>query len=271
MLEWLADAKFLEAGHATEWISGIAGAGGALAGAFVSVLWTEYFNQRTRTRDDRRSTQITALAVYHKLNKIYSGSRTILKHYEDFEAHYQPQKGPKCLSLMGMLVSDRSIWFSMEERKGILDGSGRTIAKTSGLRLLNTLQDLDEGFNFLTFCAIRYGRERQKLLDEMNPEVVNGTVGTSFSISARQLVRANALDMEIDQVFPMAKDIAQNALEAIRDLVHLPGKPLGKNFSVVLPTLSDETLNLRAKDAPMPKRWFQFWKSANAPPSSPRT
>ena len=188
MFDWLTNAKFLEAGHATEWISGIAGAGGALIGAFVSVLWTGYFNQRTRNRDDRRSTHTAALSVYQKLNKIYSSSRTIVKHYEDFEAQYQPNVGPKCLSLMGMLASDRSIWFSIEERKGILDASGKTIAKTSGLRLLNTLQDLDEGFNFLTACTIRYGVERQKLLDDMDPEEVTGTVGTSFSISARQLV-----------------------------------------------------------------------------------
>jgi hypothetical protein len=263
MFEWLGHAKFLEAGHASEWISGIAGAGGALAGAFVSVLWTEYFNRRTRKRDDRRLTHTAAHSAYHKLNKIYSTSRTILRHYEDFVAQYQPSTGPKCLSLMGMLISDRSIWFSVEERKGILDASGKAIAKTSGLRLLNTLQDLDEGFNFLTACAIRYGIERQRFLDDMNPEEVTGTVGTSFSISPRQLVRANALDMEIDQIFPMSKDIAENALSAIRDLVYLPGKPLGKNFSVQLPMLNDETLNLRAVDAPVPKRWFQFWKSSH--------
>lgn len=260
MFDFLAHAKFLEAGHATEWISGISGAGGALVGAFVSVLWTEYFNQRTRKRDDRRLTHIAALSVYHKLNKIYSGSRTIFKHHEDFVAQYQSNTGPKCMSLMGMLISDRTIWFSVEERKGILDASGKGIVNTSGLRLLNTLQDLDEGFNFLTSCVIRYGQQRQKLLESLSPQQVTGTVATSTSISATQLVTANALDMEIDQVFPMASEIAQSALEAIRDLVYLPGMPLGKNFSVQLPTLSDEILNLHAKDAPIPRRWFQFSK-----------
>ena len=258
MFDWLTHAKFLESGHATEWISGIAGAGGALTGVFVSLLWTEYFNRRTRKRDDCRSTHTAALSVYHKLNKIYSGSRTIHKHYEDFVAQYQPTTGPKCLSLRGMLISDRSVWFSVEERKGILDASGKAVAKTSGLRLLNTLQDLDEGFNFLTSCAVRYGQERQKLLDSMHPEEVMGTVGTSTSISALQMIRAHALDDEIEQVFPMATTIAQNAIEAIRDLVYLPGKPLGKNFSVQFPTLNDEMLNLRAEDAPKLKRWFHF-------------
>ena len=38
MFDWLTHAKFLEAGHATEWISGIVGAGGAVVGGFVSVL-----------------------------------------------------------------------------------------------------------------------------------------------------------------------------------------------------------------------------------------
>ena len=250
MFDWLTHAKFLEAGHATEWISGIVGAGGAVVGAFVSVLWTEFFNRRTRKRDDRRANHTAALSIYHKLNKIYSGSRTILKHYEEFSSQYQPNSGPKCLSLMGLLISDRTVWFSVEERTGILDSSGKTIAKASGLRLLNTLQDLDERFNFLTNCATRYGRDRQRFLDEMQPEQVSGIVGTLSSISPTQLVRANALDMQIEQTFPMARGIALNAFEAIRDLVYLPGKPLGKDFSVLLTSLDGENFNLHAKDAP---------------------
>ena len=70
--------------------------------------------------------------------------------------------------------------------------------------------------------------------------------------------------MEIGQVFPTAKDIAENALGAIRDLVYLPRKPLGKNFSVQLPKLDGEVLNLCAEDTPRPRRWFQFWKSSAA-------
>ena len=262
MFDLLTHAKFLEAGHAGEWISGIAGAVGAITGAFVSVLWTEFFNRRTRTRNDRRSTQTAALSVLQKLNKIYSASSTIHKHYEDFLTEYKPYMGQKCLSLMGMLVSDRSIWFTIEERTGILKASGKNIAKTSGLRLINTLQDLDERFNFLIACTIRYGAQRQKFLDEIIPKEVEGIVGTSFSISPQQHVRANALDMQIEQVFPMAKDIVEDAREALRDLVYLPAKPLGKNFSFQLPIPGGSPVTLHAKDAPAFKRWFQFWKSA---------
>ena len=98
----------------------------------------------------------------------------------------------------------------------------------------------------------------------MKPEQVSGIVGTSFSISQTQLVRANALDMEIDQTFPIARRIAEQAFDAIRDLSYLPGKPLGKNFSVSLPSLDGESVNLRAEDAPKSKRWFQFWRSPPA-------
>ena len=264
IFDWLTHAKFLEAGHATEWISGIVGVGGAVVGAFVSVLWTEVFNRRTRERDDRRASQTAALSIYHKLNIIYSGSYTILKHYEEFSSEHQPSSEPKCLSFMGMRISDRAVWFSVEERMGILASSGKTVAKTSEVWLLNTLQDLDEGFNLLTMWAIRYGHERQKFLDDMQPEQVSGNVGTSFSISPTQLVKANALDMDIEQTFPMAREIAQKAFNAIRDLVYLPGKPLGNNFSVSLRSLDGENFNWHAKDAPLPKRWFQVWKTSNS-------
>ncbi len=268
MLDWLVHAKFLEAGHAVEWISGITGAGGAILGSLVTVLSTEIFNGRKLKRDDARENHISALAIFNKLNKIYSQCLTIHQHYSEFNTQYRPTTGPKCLSFMPLSVSDREVWFTMEERKAVLNSGGKKIAQSSGLRLLNRMLDLDERYNFLTKSALKYGPDREKLMDSFTATEALGIVGPQFEITPLQQVKANSLDMYIDQVFPVSKEIGVHAFEALQDLVYLPGKPLGNGFSISLPDPDGVIIELKAVDAPSIKKWYFRRETKTPTPAS---
>jgi hypothetical protein len=253
MGDWLAHAKILEAGHTVEWISGATGALGAILGSAVTVISTEFFNRRTRRREFGRRNHSAAFAVYQKLNKIYSTARTIHQHYLSFRETYNPNTGPQCLSFRGMFFDSAPVWFSIEEREGIWD--------TSGPQLVNQIQALDASYNFLLNCVGRYEQDRQKLMDALVPDSMDGPVGNLTSIDVRLLPKIAELEMMIEQAFPMAGEICDEGFAAMRDLVYSRGKPLGKQFKISLKTPDGETVEFRAEDAPRPpKRRFEVWQ-----------
>lgn len=258
MPDWIITAKLLESGHVSDWISGIIGAVGAILGSVVTVSWTEFFGWRNRRRDDRRQAYSAALSIYHKLNKIYSGSLIIHRHYADFLDKYQDLTGPKCLCFQAMIISDAPAWFTTEDRLGIMLSRHRWYKKNDGLDLLNCLQDLDDQYHHLLSCVARYGLDRQNFLNNQDPAMADGIVGTSFGANASQILAANSLDLMIDQTFPIAEKVANSALNALKMLVYLQGKLLGKKFSIKIHDINGEELKLNARESQKFKKTISF-------------
>ena len=260
MFDWMAHAKIFEVGHAVEWISGATGAAGAIAGAAVTVAWTEFFNRRVRKRDLKIRNYAAAFAVWSKLTKIYSISTAIQHHYVELQRNYNPELGPMCLQGRAGYFDQSLVQITIDERM--------TIWTVSGAAALNRLLALDDQYNFLVQAVTRYLEHRQALFDSITPVAMNGAVGTISEEDQRRIApKVVELDMELTQSFGMAASIVQDAFEALRDLAHSRGRPMGKDFEFGTFTPAGEKIKLSAKDAGKPlRRWFEFWRWLKSPP-----
>jgi hypothetical protein len=260
MFDWIAHAKIFESGHAVEWISGATGAAGAIAGAAVTVAWTEFFNRRARRRDLKVRNYAAAFAVWNKLLKIYSISTSIHHHYVELQNNYDPDHGPMCLQGRAAYIDQSLVQITIDERM--------TIWTVSGVAALNRLLSLDDQYNFLVGAVSRYLEHRQALFDSITPIAMNGAVGTISEEEQRRIApKVVELDMELTQSFGMAESIVQRAFEALRDLAYSRGRPLGKNFEFGIFTPTGERIRLSTKDAARPlRRWFEFWRWLEPPP-----
>jgi hypothetical protein len=258
MLDFLTKTEFPAAGYANDWVSGAIGIFGALLGSIATVVWTEYFNRRTRARNDRQSRHTAAIAVYRKLIKIYSRALEVHKHFEEFNLVYDPNTGSKCFFLIEVVIDIESVYFSDAEHIGVSNSGGKSLKNTNALKLLNKIQELEDGYNSLKNSVLLYGRDRQAFLSSLQPHKVTGVVGFVSDTDPAIQLKASTLDVLIDQTFPMARDIAQAAFDAIENLVHLELQPLGKQFNVSVQNVEGITINLRSADAPVIKKWHQF-------------
>jgi hypothetical protein len=249
-LSWLAHAKILEAGHASDWISGIIGAGGAIVGSLVTVLWTEAFNRRTRQRDLRRKNLVAAYAVYMGLNKIYSISKQVHVHFTG-QLKLCGSEGPKCLMVRAARFDRAPVNFSIEDRMGIWSFGGPED--------VNKIQSLDASFNFLIECVHQYDQERQRVWDAFQPEEFTGP-GAILSAEDRKkfMPKFFELDYMLSQIMPLAGKIAEEAIVCLKLLVYSKGKPLGRKFCVTIKAADGQEMKISALDAPGARRWWQL-------------
>ncbi len=128
---------------------------------------------------------------------------------------------------------EKPVLFSMEKRVRVLSSNEKNMPKSDCLNLLHYLQHIDERFIFQLICVLRYQLERKELFDTIRSEEVQGDI-VKFTLSQLKVVKANALDKMIDQIFPSTKDIVQDSFDAITSLAYLQETPLVKNFSISL-------------------------------------
>src|SRR5580698_9086693 len=140
--DWLAHVGWFDPKHASEWINGLTGAGGAILGSVVTITWTEWFNRRTRRREKRQKFGAAAFAAFHKLNHINSIAATIRNHLRESiaEARKKPDQ-PICLRVRPVAGMSGPIEYTVDELYNI--------AQMGKPELINTILSTDQNFNSL--------------------------------------------------------------------------------------------------------------------------
>lgn len=242
MFDWLANSEILKPAYTLEWISGLIGAGGAVLGSLVTILWTEWFNSRSRKRERREKFSAGSFAAYQRLNKIYSLSVIIRNHLESGIAAAKAERGaPICAKIQPINRLSGPIYFTIEELW--------TIAQLGGSDLINNINSLDDSFNALLDLMERYERERADILAQVIPERMEGLVGT-LGLTEEQMKRLRpkfaALDAMAVDTAKMATSIVTDCFEALVSLVKVKSRPLGKEFEILLPDPKGRPVKINA-------------------------
>jgi hypothetical protein len=253
-LNWLLHAKIWQEGHASDWISGWIGAGGAILGSLVTVAWTEYFNARTRKRERREKNAVGSFAAYQKLNQIYSSASQISRHLKNsFQLGINQGIPFKCLATVPIMRLSTQVNFTVDELW--------TLTRVGGEALLNQVNSLDQAYNALIEIMDRYDKDRALLLEKMTPTEMNGEMG-SGAFTKEEFLKIQPglvqLDSLLTQTFPISTKLVSDTFDALRMLVHAKAKPLGKKFAITLPDLDGVEITINAKDAPRKPRWYTF-------------
>ncbi len=246
--------RSLVSGHEAEWIAALAGAGGALAGAIVTVAWTEAFNRRTRREDDKRRRRAVALSVWLKLNQIYSWGLALRNHLATGLAHAQAMEADHaCRVVLPILGPVSQLTITVDE----LQAAG----EFGGLPLLNMLSSLDLAYNQTSDGMARYYRDRRGALSYGHIESWEAGISTTAA-SDDEYNQARPLLLELDslltQTLEHSAELAQRTFCALAMLAYARGRPLGADFSISLPDLDGKPTTLSAADAPRLWDWFAW-------------
>lgn len=242
--EWF-DGLFV-AGHASEWIAGLTGAGGAMFGSVVTVVWTEFFNRRTRKRDQRSRNAAGAFAAFQRLNQIYSSMLTAKRHLDAGIAEAKKSDWPHvCAVVQPMNRLTGPVEFPVDELW--------TLTQVGGHALINKVSSLDHAYNSMSDMLDVYRVRRDEVWTKFTPTRMEGAVGSIEMTPAEYKViqpRFVELDSMVLQLSPLIDRLVVDALEAVRLLVQARGRPLGKTFSVKFPSADGTEVVIRAQDAP---------------------
>lgn len=237
--------------HTTEWISGLTGAGGAILGSVVTVIWTELFNRRTRRRDQKGRNAAGSFAAYQRLNQIYSNALVVKQHLDGSMAYAIVSHSPYfCMQVVPMNRLAGPVSFPVDELW--------TLAQVGGHALINRVNSLDHAYNSLAEMMDQYREARTAIWNQMVPERMDGTTGTvamTPEVFKTMMPRFVELDSAITQIKPIADSLVADAFEALDLLVHAKAKPLGKAFKLGLPRPDGSVAIIDAKQRrPKPKR-----------------
>ncbi len=248
--EWLK--SLITPVHSDEWINGATGAGGAILGGLVTIIWTGWYNRGTRQRERREKFATGAFASYQRLNQIYSVSIQIRDHLDGGHAMAASKHQPICTTTIGVQRMSGPVIFPIEELW--------TLTQVGGSKLLNRVNSLDHAFNQLLDSVDRYGIARREVWHKLptpdNMEGIVGNVGLTQEQERKLAPDIAMLDHTLEQIIPIARSIVDDTFEALTLLVHANTKPLGKKFKITLPSPTGETVQISAQDAPK-NRWWQ--------------
>jgi hypothetical protein len=243
----------LFAGHESELIAGGIGAVGVLAGAFVSVLWTEFFNQRSRKRDRKERFATGTFAVYQKLNYIYSLTMVRRDHLS---------RGILEAILIGapFLYSTTLPVFGHSKLVEFTTDDLWAITQVGGADLVNTVNSLDNAFNQQSAIMRYYSEERRGLTSRYPPStrIVDGVA--SIGVTQEQFFQMQPIIVELDgivlQTHTLMTQLLTDTFQALRALVYAREKPLGPEFGITLPGLDGKDVAISALEAPREWDWF---------------
>lgn len=236
---WIA--ALFSADHASEWISGIAGAGGAILGSLVTIAWTEWFNNRTERRNSRERVSAAAFSALHRLNQIYSDMLMTREHLAEgfMEAHTRALPH-LALATRPMNRLNDSVSFPVEELRALLS--------IGGPELLNTVNAQDRGYNVVMDLMQSYRIERTAAMTGIESTELGD--GGFISFKAEDLKRIApqlaAFDEQLTKAHEFAEDIATEALTAIRLIITSEKRPLGPTFSVTTKSLDGHPIKISA-------------------------
>jgi len=235
-------SELLSPSHSSEWISGIAGAGGALLGGLVTMAMTEWFNRRARGREEREARAKVTSATFARLNHIYSVTRQVWEHFAPAIESAKSAGVPIPAQVLPLQRMSTPVFFPVEEQW--------ILTKIGGPELVNSTGALDYAFNLLLDSVERYGSERNEMMQAFPASsVMRGNVGTTFADQSQlNSIRPKiaACEMLLDQIVPMASRLMDDAYEAIICLVGAKSMPLGKKWKVQLIDPQGQTVTLTA-------------------------
>ena len=248
-LDWLIHAKIWQAGHASDWIAGWIGAGGAVLGSMVTVTWTEAFNQRARKRDRRARNATATFSVYSKINKIQSVSTQAYIHFKKNVPDIDNVGPDQWFRTAPFIPHSAPIAFDIDEKWAMVD--------VAGVALSNYLQRMDDAHNILCDLLRRYDTARQAIIAEILPNEYGPN--RSFGFTDKRLrylsPKFEELQYIIKIILTTSKDVSEGSVEAMRELVYARRRPLGKAFEVTMPLADGTTIRLRASDAAKHSSW----------------
>lgn len=237
--------------HSAEWITGFTGAGGAILGSVVTVVWTELFNRRTRRRDQRSRNAAGSFAAYQRLNQIYSNALAVKQHLDG--------------SMIDAVLSGAPFFCARVEPMNRLPGPVSfpvdelwTLSQVGGHRLINRVNSLDHAYNSVAEMMDAYRDTRNQVWGNITPERMEGTVGTvamTPDVFKATLPRFVELDFVLVQLKPIVDALVADTFEAFDLLVHAKTKPLGKKFEISLPRADGSTATMRATE-----KWKWWWR-----------
>jgi len=248
-LDWLIHAKIWQAGHASDWIAGWIGAGGAILGSVVTVTWTELFNRRTRKQDRRARNATAAFSVYSKINKIQSLSTQAYVHFRKNVPDIDNIAQDQWLRTAPFIPHSIPIVFDIDEKWAMIDVAGVTLS--------NHLQRMDDAHNILCNLLSRYDIVRKSTTAEILPDEYGPNRSFGFTDKRLQYLSPKFEELQyiIKFILIISKDISDGSVEAMRELVYAKRRPLGEAFEVTM-NLSDGTMiQLRTSDAGRHSPW----------------
>lgn len=234
----------LEPQHASEWINGITGAFGAAVGSMVTIIFTAWFNRRTRAQERREKFAAGAFGAFQRLNQIYSISLGVRDHLLIGQSAAEKSKARPCFTTMALHNPSEPVRFPLEELW--------TVTQLGGPDLVNAVVSLDHAFNQILRSMEKYSVLRDEVFrllpspDEM--EGVSGHMSLDASQMKRLLPKFAVLDSVLEQVADNATSLSLDAFTAITRLVRLKSHPLGKAFSVTLPDPNHTDVTISATD-----------------------
>lgn len=228
--------------HASEWISGLWGALGAIFGGAVTMCWTEWFNTRSRRRDQKARFAAVTFSAYQRLNHMYSVTTSIRDHLVEGCASRVDSQQPLFLTVRPMMRMSPPMSFPPDE---VWD-----LTQIGGHPLTNAVNSLDYAFNVLLDSMDDYFSRRRELMALFPPpEEWEGDRG-SLEITADQLKqfrpRMAELDMSIDQMRSMATSLTKELFQALKMVVYAKSKPLGDKFEIGLRDPEGHQISLKA-------------------------
>jgi len=240
------------------WVSGLVGAGGAVLGSFVTILWTELFNHRSRKRERRAKNAVAAFGVYQKLIQIYTGVTTVRTHLTtQFGEAKQAGLPFLCFRVQPLNSLSGPLHFTTDELWALSD--------IAGSRLINRVNSLDDGFNVVCDVVDHYRTIRAPIWDKLKPVDAQGVVGTlQIEMTPKQRLDFAALDLMLTQTAEICEGLVRDTFEAVTLLVHSPTKPLGKTMSIKVPDPNGKLVHIQAAEAPRRAKWW--WKGFDEPP-----
>lgn len=237
---WL-DALFGPA-HVSEWISGLWGALGAMAGSLITLAWTERFNRRAREEDLKERFGAVAFSTYQRLNHIYSLTCTIRQHFQEGYNRGKKSGGPICLATQPMQRLSPPVFMPIDDLW--------VLTKIGGAAIINKINNLDYAFNMLQDSVDVYTSMRRDLMDKLPPPAtmqgVQGQVDLTNPDVRALLPTFVELDLLIEQCLPIADRIIASSFDSLVALVASHTYPLGKDFEAMLPNPKGRVVKLRA-------------------------
>jgi hypothetical protein len=248
---------FVDPKHVEAWISGIAGAGGAVLGGLVTV-WVA----KTEKRRERKQKMAAATFAAHlKISKIYSFAIQYKNHLaEGLEASKRTPDQPICTRVRPMNRLSSLVEFSTDEHWSMM--------QLGGTDLHQKVVMLDASFNTIIDMMDLYREMRDAAWEKFDPKEANGLTGVLMhdgQLPVKQKLELAVLDDIITSIFEIASGVMNDAFSALETLIEKGGRHLGDDVQLEIPNPQGTMVTLYANPKSRAKA------ARNAPTKRPFT
>ncbi len=251
-------------GEGYELIVGAIGLAGAVLGALIGAISTEYFNRKSRESESWAKTKLAIFSLIQKLNQIYSdcmqfrdrinASIRELDRLIENDLAEGPEFGPDGTKIRNI----RYIWLLHEPYAGQFERVTFTVEEMwallniQGDDLMNRLNGIDR-YNAQIEALERYGRDRDELgataHQLMRVDALDGVqarMAASPEVAAAMAIPSARLDNLLRTVRDRCDALARETLEAMTHIIRAKKRPLGRDVMLQLVTPDGTAAEVRA-------------------------